>query len=439
MSPPSSPGKPGTPAPWKTMPIPVVAPTAKNLLTGQLLTPDSTPCPTPVNSPAHTTTGSRSGSIPMLTATATPSPIVFASTTPPPPTSSTPVNSDVFKFPLPVESSRSRLATGEMDKPMPTPLVVVNPPPPKETTDQQCAAFDSDNNSEGGCYNPHDGRSKVGGTARSKSPHSELSQEDSELLSIWNLAAASGSSGRSSGPSSIAGDSSDGCSSELMSADGTNPRYKTEVCRNYKEGSKCVYGDQCQFAHGRKELREVVRNSKYKTKACQKYWATGYCAYGPRCNFLHNDGPVMEDEQYHKRKMRNSIGSSAPYPLCQPIARSYSETGSPSFCSGSSTPTSSMMMSIPPPPLTMPPRLGHHVSLNLSGGVTPPFNVTRPPPDVFTDIGRWDNQQASQVSPLVSPQVSPPNQKAHMTASVASAPKELTLFGSESEPEPSEP
>lgn len=68
-----------------------------------------------------------------------------------------------------------------------------------------------------------------------------------------------------------------------------NPRYKTEICRNFKERSQCVYGDRCQFAHGRKELRDVVRNSKYKTKLCQKYWAVGYCAYGPRCNFLHDE------------------------------------------------------------------------------------------------------------------------------------------------------
>lgn len=68
-----------------------------------------------------------------------------------------------------------------------------------------------------------------------------------------------------------------------------NPRYKTEMCRNFKERSKCIYGDKCQFAHGRRELRDVVRNTKYKTKTCQKYWKVGYCAYGPRCNFLHDE------------------------------------------------------------------------------------------------------------------------------------------------------
>lgn len=77
--------------------------------------------------------------------------------------------------------------------------------------------------------------------------------------------------------------------------DRPNPRYKTEMCRNFKERAKCLYGDQCQFAHGKRELRDVVRNTKYKTKHCQKYWVTGYCAYGPRCNFLHNEPESHDD------------------------------------------------------------------------------------------------------------------------------------------------
>jgi len=75
-----------------------------------------------------------------------------------------------------------------------------------------------------------------------------------------------------------------------------NPRFKTEICRNYKEKGQCVYGDLCQFAHGKHELRkDVVRHDKYKTKHCQKYWFHGYCAYGPRCNFIHRieEGPAQ--------------------------------------------------------------------------------------------------------------------------------------------------
>merc|ERR1719350_1611350 len=70
----------------------------------------------------------------------------------------------------------------------------------------------------------------------------------------------------------------------------SNPRFKTEICRNFKEKGTCLYGDLCQFAHGKNELRkDVVRHNKYKTKLCQKYWIAGYCAYGPRCNFIHQE------------------------------------------------------------------------------------------------------------------------------------------------------
>lgn len=72
-----------------------------------------------------------------------------------------------------------------------------------------------------------------------------------------------------------------------MNGQDKNCRYKTEMCRNFKERFHCIYGDQCQFAHGREELRDALRHNKYKTKTCEKYWVTGYCAYGPRCNFVH--------------------------------------------------------------------------------------------------------------------------------------------------------
>jgi len=75
-----------------------------------------------------------------------------------------------------------------------------------------------------------------------------------------------------------------------MPNNAVNPRFKTEICRNYKEKGTCLYGELCQFAHGKHELRkDVVRHNKYKTKLCQKYWIAGYCAYGPRCNFIHQE------------------------------------------------------------------------------------------------------------------------------------------------------
>jgi len=67
------------------------------------------------------------------------------------------------------------------------------------------------------------------------------------------------------------------------------PRYKTELCRNFKEKAFCAYGPECQFAHGEQDLREVGRQHRYKTRRCQSYWIKGCCVYGPRCNFIHDN------------------------------------------------------------------------------------------------------------------------------------------------------
>merc|ERR1712035_193778 len=55
------------------------------------------------------------------------------------------------------------------------------------------------------------------------------------------------------------------CNETLDLNGGCNPRFKTEFCRNFREKGSCMYGDHCQFAHGKTELRpDVVRHSKYK-------------------------------------------------------------------------------------------------------------------------------------------------------------------------------
>jgi len=76
--------------------------------------------------------------------------------------------------------------------------------------------------------------------------------------------------------------------------------YKTELCRSWSELGYCPYGDsRCQFAHGKHELRPVIRHKKYKTVKCKNFLA-GYCPYGSRCCFIHNemqyeDGPAYEN------------------------------------------------------------------------------------------------------------------------------------------------
>jgi len=87
------------------------------------------------------------------------------------------------------------------------------------------------------------------------------------------------------------GASEDPLSSSLAAAEPAAAlgRYKTELCRPYEEHGACKYGDKCQFAHGRAELRPVARHPKYKTDLCKTYHTTGLCPYGPRCHFIHND------------------------------------------------------------------------------------------------------------------------------------------------------
>jgi len=53
-------------------------------------------------------------------------------------------------------------------------------------------------------------------------------------------------------------------------------RYKTELCRPFTETGKCKYGDKCQFSHGIKELRILMRHPKYKTEYCRTFHTSKY-------------------------------------------------------------------------------------------------------------------------------------------------------------------
>ncbi|CAK7326654.1 unnamed protein product [Dovyalis caffra] len=63
--------------------------------------------------------------------------------------------------------------------------------------------------------------------------------------------------------------------------------FKTELCNKWQETGACPYGDHCQFAHGIKELRPVIRHPRYKTEVCKMVVAGDVCPYGHRCHFRH--------------------------------------------------------------------------------------------------------------------------------------------------------
>ncbi|EJW05085.1 hypothetical protein EDEG_00798 [Edhazardia aedis USNM 41457] len=68
--------------------------------------------------------------------------------------------------------------------------------------------------------------------------------------------------------------------------------FKTEMCRNYEDTGFCKYGDKCQFAHNKNELRYKTRHHLYKTAICRSFWVNNYCPYGKRCCFIHSTDEI---------------------------------------------------------------------------------------------------------------------------------------------------
>ncbi|KAL3640412.1 hypothetical protein CASFOL_015380 [Castilleja foliolosa] len=64
--------------------------------------------------------------------------------------------------------------------------------------------------------------------------------------------------------------------------------WKTELCNKWQETGACPYEHNCQFAHGIKELRPVIRHPRYKTEVCRMVLAGDVCPYGHRCHFRHS-------------------------------------------------------------------------------------------------------------------------------------------------------
>lgn len=102
-----------------------------------------------------------------------------------------------------------------------------------------------------------------------------------EMSMVGNMDCASGVCERS-GPFVSLGLNSTGSPTKRQ-----HSLYKTELCRSWEETGTCRYGNKCQFAHGREELRFVQRHPKYKTEVCRTFATTGTCPYGTRCRFIH--------------------------------------------------------------------------------------------------------------------------------------------------------
>jgi len=97
--------------------------------------------------------------------------------------------------------------------------------------------------------------------------------------------------------------------------------FKTELCQSWIVTGTCRYGVKCQFAHGKTEVRAVIRHPKYKTEVCKTFSTTGKCSYGKRCRFVHQlnelrgDLEPAEDISQLEMKLQEISLSLAPDPV----------------------------------------------------------------------------------------------------------------------------
>lgn len=112
---------------------------------------------------------------------------------------------------------------------------------------------------------------------------------------------------------------------EIKKKEHINDMYKTDLCERYENDGQCKYGDKCQYAHGKHELREkpdIVKPSAYKTVLCNKYWNEGSCPYGKKCRFVHEKATgfdqnklikTMTHKKYKTKECENFKNGYCPY------------------------------------------------------------------------------------------------------------------------------
>ena len=76
-------------------------------------------------------------------------------------------------------------------------------------------------------------------------------------------------------------------------------KYKTVLCKNFETYGVCKYGQYCQYAHGKTDLRQKnYLPENYQSKLCHQFHKKGYCNYGKRCQFLHTH--IAVNRKYRK-------------------------------------------------------------------------------------------------------------------------------------------
>ena len=77
-------------------------------------------------------------------------------------------------------------------------------------------------------------------------------------------------------------------------------KFRTELCKMYEINGTCKFGKNCNFAHGKENIREnIFKKSGYKKRICKNFFQKGFCMYGNRCQFSHDlkfDNNLNKDE-----------------------------------------------------------------------------------------------------------------------------------------------
>jgi hypothetical protein len=88
-----------------------------------------------------------------------------------------------------------------------------------------------------------------------------------------------------------------------------DPKYKTEMCKNWERIGSCSYNIKCRFAHGKNELmsKELEIDPNYKAKDCLNFFKYGFCYYGRRCCFRHDERRIIEKNACEDIKLMLNI------------------------------------------------------------------------------------------------------------------------------------
>ena len=86
----------------------------------------------------------------------------------------------------------------------------------------------------------------------------------------------------------------------VLKATQFDKRAKSRMCRFIEEGSSCFYGNKCDFAHSKTELRIKRHGPLAKTKMCNRVIESGTCHLGEACGFAHSKSEMSQASTFTK-------------------------------------------------------------------------------------------------------------------------------------------